>query len=193
MGRPIVILSGLLSLLNAGCLSGENFPPPDSWPKPVIAASVPQFEGVFLNHSLDSETGKAAENGNELFVFLLGPTHASADAGGRVEIRASDGGQELQLRLLDEQGHQIDSATLRRGIDFSFADGRLAVRGPSSGWRSLNSNFGPGLTVQRDELYLTARGDLLAATSEKSVALAMMFVPSASTTKYWMLWPKLPH
>jgi hypothetical protein len=192
MRRWIIILAGILPLLNAGCVSSENHPPPESWPKPVAAKNVEQFEGVFLNHSFDSETGKAAENGNELFVFLLGPTHASADAGGRVEIRASDGGQQLQLQLLDKQGHQIDSGTLRRGIDFDFADGQLVVRGPSSGWRSLNSNFGPGLTLESDELYVTSRGDLLASTSENSAALAMMFIPSASTTKYWMFWPKLP-
>jgi hypothetical protein len=149
MRRSIIILAGILPLLNAGCVSIGNYSPSDSWPKPVAAKNLEQFEGVFLNHSFDSETGKAAENGNELFVFLLGPAHAGADEGQRVEIHADDGGQQLELRLLDKRGHQSD------------------------------------------ELYLTARGDLLARTSENSVSMAMMLIPSASTTKYWMFWPKL--
>jgi hypothetical protein len=190
MCRFTVILVGNLTLFTAGCASSHRSLPHDSWSKPVKAKAL-EFEGVYRNHSLDSQTGKAAENGNELVVFLLGPTHASSGAGERLEIRAAKNGQQLKLRLLNEQGSQIDSGTLQRGSDFDFADGRLIVHGPDSGLRSLNSNFGPGLTVRRYRLHLTASGDLLASNSQSSAMLGMILIPGASTMEFWMFWPKL--
>ena len=191
MHRLIIILTGTLLLFTAGCVSSQRSSPHASWPKPVTAKELQQFEGVFRNHSFDSQTGKAKKNANELVVFLLGPTHASADAGERVEIRISDDGQLLKLRLLDKQGAEIDSGTLRRGIDFDLADGRLILHGSYSGLRDLNNNFGPGLTNQHDRLYVTAGGDLLASTSQNSAMLVADLIPNVSSMKFWMFWPKL--
>lgn len=189
--RFVIFLATTLALFTAGCVSSQRYPRHDSWPKPVTAKSLEQFGGVFQNREVDSQTGEAARNGNRLFVYLLGPTHASANRGERVEIRADDGGQQLKVRLLDEQGGQIDSGILHRGIDFEFADGRIIVIGPYSGLRSLNNNFGPGLTLQRDRLYLAESGDLLASYSENSVILWVMLIPGVLTKKWWMFWPKL--
>ena len=184
-------LLGTVALFTTGCVSSQRWPPHGSWPEPVKAKNLEQFEGVFRNQSFDSETGKAAKNGNELVVFLLGPTHGSSGAGERLEIRASKDEQQLMLRLLDKQGSQIDFGTLRRGSNFDFADGRLIVPAPYSGFRSVNSNWGPGVTLQRDRIHLTAGGDLLASTSENSAMLVMCLIPGISTMKYWMFWPKL--
>lgn len=146
---------------------------------------------MFRNHTLDSHTGEAKTNANELFVFLLGSAHAHGERGERVEIRYTPESNQLKLRLLDQQNQEIDSATLQRGVDFDFSDGFLVLRGPFSGLRSLDSNWGSGAVLRRYELHLAATGDLLGSLSEKNAMLVMVFIPGWSTMKFWMFWPKL--
>lgn len=106
-------------------------------------------------------------------------------------MHATVNGNQLKLRLLNQQNEEIDSATLQRGIDFELSDGRLILHGPYSGFRSLNSNWGPGVKLKRKRLHLSATGDLLGSASENSAMLVMMFIPGASTMKFWMFWPRL--
>ncbi len=184
-------IAGTLALLASGCMSSQHSPPHASWPKPIAANNLKQFEGVFQNHSFDSRTGKATNHGNELYVFVLGPAHAHGDLEGRVEIRSTLDGNQLKLRLLDQQNQEIDSVTLQRGVDFELSDGELNLHGPFSGLRNLNSNWGPGVKLQRRRLHHSATGDLLGSTSEKTAMFVMMLIPGASTAKYWMFWPRL--
>jgi len=172
-------------------VSSQRSSPHHSWPKPVAANNLNQFDGVFRNHAFDSQTGIAATNSNQLFVFLLGPAHANEDRGDRVEIRSTPEGNELKLRLLDQQNQEIDSVTLQRGIGFELSDHRLILHGPFSGWRNLDSNWGPGVKLQRNRLHLSGTGDLLGSISENSSMLVMGFIPGVSTMKFWMFWPKL--
>src|SRR6266508_2304406 len=142
--KALSYIAGTVALLSCGCVSSQRYPPHASWPAPVTTSNLGQFEGVFRNHSFDSQTGKAVENANELFVFLLGPAHAHENRGDRVEIRATANGNQLKIRLLDRQNDEIDAATLQRGIGFELSDGRLILHGPFTGLRDLNSNMGPG-------------------------------------------------
>src|SRR5258706_151748 len=118
--RTFFYIAAMWALLASGCVSSQRYPPHDSWPEPVVADNLEQFAGVFRNHSFDSRTGKATKNGNELFVFVLGPGHAHGDRGERVEIRSVAEGNQLNLRLLDQQDQEIDSATLQRGVAFEL-------------------------------------------------------------------------
>ncbi|MDB6123964.1 MAG: hypothetical protein JWQ71_2957 [Pedosphaera sp.] len=188
----LLCLAGIISLLfMAGCVSVQRQQPHSSWPKPASARNIRQFEGVYLNHSLDAVTGEAKNTGYELFDYLTGRSHSQGGFGKQVELRVATDGNSMQVRLFDEQSRQIDSATLQRDTAFALSDGKLILHGPFSGLKDLNSNWGPGVKSQRYTLWLSATGDLLGIVSEKDVALLMDIIPSVGTAKQSMFWPKL--
>jgi len=113
-------------------------------------------------------------------------TPRPAKRGDRVEIRATADGNQL-----DRQNDEIDAAILQHGTGFELSDGRLILHGPFTGLGDLNSNMGPGVKLARKRLHLSATGDLLGSASENSAILLMVFIPGASTMKFWMFWPKL--
>ncbi len=79
------LASTLLALLTSGCLIVELAPSHSSWPKPVAAKDLRQFEGVYRNHSLEAGSDLDLERGTQLFDFLAGQGHSHGDNGMRVE------------------------------------------------------------------------------------------------------------
>ena len=173
------------------CVSVERERPHHSWPKPVFAQNLQQFDGIYRNHSLDAITGEAAKGGYDLFDHLTGKSHAHGERGKRLELSSAPDGSALHMRLFDLQNHEIDSATLQRGAAFRLSGGKLILRGPLSGLRNLNSNWGPGVKSELDTLRLSTSGFLLGNTSENDVAFLMAIIPTARTAKQSMCWPKL--
>jgi hypothetical protein len=122
-------LSCVLILFTSGCVTTRIDKPEHSWPKPIAATDLKQFDGVYLDSALEMlETGKPAPNTTELFVFLLGPTHSHEGDSNHVEIRSTPDGRHLRIRLLDPRHRQIDSALLHRGTDFALSGGAIVVR-----------------------------------------------------------------
>lgn len=181
----------LLALLASGCLIVERAPSHSSWPKPVAAKDLQQFEGVYRNHSLEASCDKHLEGGTQLFDFLTGQGHSHGTNGERVEVRSAQDGSSLCVRLFDQENRQIESATLQRGTAFAFSDGALVLYGPLSGLRNNSGNFGPNAQYQRDKLSLASTGGLLGHERQDEVGLLFDVIPVASTSGKSMFWPKL--
>ncbi len=184
-------IAGSLALLTAGCVSSHRYAPHESWPKRVAANNLKKYEGLYGNRSFSPDTGKPATNSTQLFVFILGPAHGHGERGERVEFRFTKDEKQLELRLLDRQNQEVDSATLQRGVAFEFSDGRLILRGPFSGLRGDDNNFGPAFTSHRDNLHLSTSGGVLGSTSRNGGMLFMAIFPTVVTKKYWFFWPKV--
>jgi hypothetical protein len=184
-------ISAMWVLLTSGCIIVQREPSHSSWPKPIVANDFRQFEGVYRNHGLDAKREKELVSGSELFDFLTGEGHQHGDRGKRVEIRSSQDGNSLRVRLLDEQDLEIDSATLQRGAAFAFSDGALVLHGPFSGWRDNSGNWGPNRQYQSDKLRLASTGGLLGHEFQAEFGLLCEFIPTASTCVSSMFWRKL--
>lgn len=181
-------IAPLVALLASGCVSSDRYSPHETR---VAARNLKQFEGVYGNRPYSPNTGITETNGTQLFVFIVGPAHADARLGDRVEFHFSQDGNQLKLRLLDQKDQEIDDAILRRGVDFELSSGRLNLHGPFSGLRSVDNNWGPKFTYQHDRLYLSIAGDLLGSSSMNGGLLFMDVIPTVLTQKYWWIWPKI--
>ncbi len=102
-----------------------------------------------------------------------------------VEVRSSEDGASLFIRLLDEKGAETDSVTLRRDVDFKFEDGSLRLLGPFSG------NLGTGVQHESARLHVSSQDGFLGQRSESGAGFMFYFVPFASSSRSWMFWPKL--
>jgi len=184
-------ISILLALLTSGCLIVECAPSHSSWPKPVAAKDLRQFEGVYRNHSLEARSDTDLERGIQLFDFLTGQGHSHGDNGTRVELHFALDGSSLRVRLFDRQDREIDSATLQRGAAFAFANGALIPNGPFSGLRDNSGNFGPNVQYEKDKLRLASTGGLLGRERQDEFGLLCDVIPVASTTGSSMFWPRI--
>ena len=179
----------MTAALASGCVvSADSQPAHRSWPKPVAAQNVNQFDGVYRNRSLDYSTGKPTKNGTELFEMLTSRTETR---GTRLEIRSSRTGDVLHLRLLDDSHRNTASSELRRGVDYNLSEGAMMLRHASLGWQGGSYNSGAALRHSSFHLHLSATDGLLGRYTEGGIALGMYVVPMADSTNQWMFWPKL--
>lgn len=178
-------------LATTGCIVIGNKSAAKSWPEPASAPDLKSFDGMFHNRSVDRTTGKPSEQGSQLFDFLTGRSHWRVRQGARVEVRSSEDGASLFIRLLDEKGAEMDSATLRRNVDFKFEDGSLRLLGPFSGTHPVSGNLGTGVQHESAWLHISSQNGFLGRRSESGVGFMFYFVPFASNSRSWMFWPKL--
>ena len=108
-----------------------------------------------------------------------------------MEIRSSPDETILHVRLFDQEQLEIDSAELKRGVDFDLEAGFMSLHGPYSGLRSGAGNIAVGSEHQSSHLYVSSTGALLGSQRDSAAGLLFYAVPYAGTTKVWMLWPKL--
>ena len=192
MKTGILLTTGTVLILAAsGCVGVKHAHAPQSWPKPISANDLKQFDGAFGNRSVDPNTGRPGDQSAQLFDFLTGRGHSLGMLGSKVEIHSASDGSLLHIRLLDEQELEIASADLQRGADFELSKGFLSLHGPFSGTRSASTSLGTGIGHQSSQLYVSSTSDLLGLQSDSSVGLLFYFVPVATDTKYCMLWPKI--
>ena len=188
----ILLTTGtVLFLAASGCVGVKHERAPQSWPKPISASEVKQFDGIFSNRSIDPKTGQPGDQSAQLFDFLTGRGHSLGKLGWEVEIRSTSDGSLLHVRLLDEQELEIASADLQRGADFELSRGFLSLHGPSSGTHATSTNLGTGIRHQSFQLYISSTSDLLGRQSDSAAGLLFYFVPVATDTKDCMLWPKI--
>jgi hypothetical protein len=187
--RVLLIIAALTILAGTGCIHLKRIP--GSWPKPIAATEVKQFEGVFSNLSIDSKTGQIGDRSSQLFDFLTGKGHSNGKQGTQVQIISSPDGTVLDIHLLNQEKSEIDSATLKRGNDFDYSEGSLILYGPFSGLRGISGNLGNGVQHQLFRLYLSATHDLIGKQTEKGAGFLFYTVPVTGMTKTWMLWPKI--
>jgi len=175
----------------SGCVAVRHERRAESWPEPTTAADVEQFEGMFSNRSVDRATGQPGDRSVQLFDFLTGQGHSHGRRGVAVEIRRAAEEAVLHVRLLDEKGLEIDSASLRRSRDFELTEGSLSLFGPFSGTHSRSGNLGGGVERQSSRLYVSSSEGLLGRRSESGAGFLFYFVPYLGGSRSWMLWPKL--
>ena len=108
-----------------------------------------------------------------------------------VEIRHAAEEPVLHVRLLDEKGSEIDSASLRRGTDFELTEGSLSLFGPFSGTHSRSGNLGGGVERQSSRLYVSSSDGLLGRKSDTGAGFLFYFLPYLGGNKSWTFWPKL--
>lgn len=193
MKTTIHILGVATALFTAsGCVAVRHERRAESWPEPTTAADLKQFEGMFSNRSVDRATGKPGDRSAQLFDFLTGQGHSHGRRGVAVEIRHGAEEAVLHVRLLDEKGMEIDSASLRRSTDFELTEGSLRLFGPFSGTHSRSGNLGAGVERQSSRLYVSSSDGFLGQSSESGAGLLFYFVPYVGGSKTWMFWPKLP-
>ena len=188
----ILLTTGtVLFLAASGCVGVKHERAPQSWPKPISAYDVKQFDGVFSNRSVDPKTGQPGDRSAQLFDFLTGRGHSLGMLGSEVEIHSASDGSLLHVRLLDEQELEIASADLQRGTDFELLRGFLILHGPFSGTRAASTSLGTGIGHQSSQLYVSSTSDLLGLQSDSGVGLLFYFVPFVGDSKDCMLWPKI--
>ena len=183
---PAFALSMVLA--GAGCVNVENEPAHRSWPKPAAAIAPSQFEGVYKDRSLDYKTGLAADSGFELFRFLTDRGHFHGD---RLEMRFSPDGRVLHLRLFDAKMKELDSADLRRGVDFDFSQGRIVQRIGLFGVTGGITPIASGVGHMTSQLHVSKTGGILGQRSAGTVGLLLNAIPIFGTGEKWSYWPKL--
>jgi hypothetical protein len=189
--RILQIAVAMTLLTTSGCVAVKNKRAPQSWPKPISATGIKQFEGLYNNRSVDRTTGKPGERTYQLFDFLRGRSHSHGNRGVYVEVSSSFDDTVLHVRLLDEQHLEIDSASLQHDSDFELTRGFLTLHGPYSGTRAGSGNIAVGVEDESSRLYVSSTCDLLGRQSDRSAGLLFYFVPFISAGRHWMLWPKL--
>ena len=188
--RHLSLVGGALltAFIGGGCsVSGDSQPAHPSWPKPVAVRNVNQFDGVYMNRSLDYRTGKPKADGAQLFEML---TSRTEPRGSRLEIRSTVG-EVLRMRLLDGSRRQIAVAQLRRGVDYTLSDQAMILHRQSLGWEGGTTNIGAFLRHSGFRLHLSAAGGLLGNDTERGIALGAYVIPMADSYNYWRFWPKL--
>jgi hypothetical protein len=187
----LLMAAATIILLESGCVVVCREREPSSWPQPVSAAGTRQYDGDYGNWSVDPKTGRASDDGEQLFDFITGEAHSHGSQGARVEIRSAPDGSALQVRLLDQQGSEIDSTILRRGVDFGWLGGALSPRGPLAGTHGRSSSMGAEVQQQAARLFTSSSSDLLGRQTESGGGLIFYFVPFVNSTRDWMRWPRL--
>ena len=191
MRNTILLTTAVVMFMaTSGCVIVNRQHAPQSWPTPISASDLKQFDGIFRNRSIDLKTGKPDDQSLQLFDFLTGRGHSHGRLGTEVEIRSTSDGSLLHVRLLDEREWEIDSADLHRRADFELSNGFLNLHGSFSGTRAESTNLGTGIGHHSSQLYVSSTSDLLGRRSDSGAALLFYFVPLVSNSKDCMLWPK---
>lgn len=189
--KPVLLIPVAMTLLAGnGCVHFNDKSEPPSWPKPIFATDTKQFDGVFKNQNVNATAYRSGVPVTDLFDFMTGRRTANSMRGTQVEIRASEDGGALDVRLLDGQGLEIAATDLRRGSDFDLSSGALAIYGPFSGYHRSSGNLGTGVEHHRAKLYVSSTRDLLGTQSSSNVGLLFYFVPMAMGGQDWILWPR---
>ena len=184
-----VIISAALILLSTGCVGFKFKRRPATWPGPISASNLKQFEGVFSN----SAPRVTRERSDDLYSFLIGQGHSHGKRGTQVEIRSSADQKTLHVRLLDEQRLEVASVSLQRGVNFDFSRGFLNLHGPFTGGDAKAGNIAAYVGYESAGLYLTTTHDLLGRRSGRGAGLLFYFIPFLGGSRYWVLWPQATH
>jgi hypothetical protein len=177
-------------LAGNGCVHFNDESEPPSWPKPISATDTKQFDGVFTNQNVNATNYRSGIPVTDLFDFITGRRTVNGMRGSQVEIRASEAGNALHIRLLDGQGLEIAATDLHRGADFDLSSGSLTLYGPFSCYHGRYGNLGAGVEHDSAKLYVSSTDDLLGTQSGTDVALLFYFVPSVLGGQDWILWPR---
>ncbi|MBN8457266.1 MAG: hypothetical protein J0M04_05435 [Verrucomicrobia bacterium] len=188
--NPLLKAVALLLLAAvAGCV---NEPAHRSWPKPVQAATLSQFAGVYRNKSYDYKTGKPSDFGSGFYHFLTGGRDDDLEYDGdRLAIRFSPDGELMHLRLLDVRGKVIQSADLRRGVQFDFINGMIVRKMGSQGFCGGIDGAFIGVSHNRYELRTSATGGILGHENSTGGMLVAFIVPVGGSENIWSYWPRL--
>jgi hypothetical protein len=161
------------------------------WPEPMENPRMVDFDGPYSNWSVDPTDGQQSGPGLELFDFVTDRGHEHGTRGAQTELRESDDGSVLHVRLIDQSGAEIDKADLRRGIDFELVHDHLDIKGPFVGWNSEASNLAAYTEKRTSQLFVSRNGELLGKRSSSGGGFLFYFIPSGGKTVEWMLWRKL--
>src|SRR5271168_3697196 len=93
----------MMLFAGSGCVHFNDASEPASWPKPVSATDTKQFDGVFTNQNIKVTNYRSGVPVTDLYDFITGRRNANGSRGSQVEIRASEDGSALHVRLLDGQ------------------------------------------------------------------------------------------
>lgn len=178
------ILAALVLVLSSGCIRMKRQPAPSAWPEPVDVRAVQRFDGVYGSR-LDAGTGRT------LFEFLTNRGLEPGKHGTQVEIRSSQDGAVLQVRLLDEHHVETAAAALRRGVEFDLCDGGLDLHGPFRGPNLETTNLAGYWENRQAQLFLATTGDLLGKRSDRGAGFLFYMIPFAAMSGEWLLWPRL--
>jgi hypothetical protein len=189
MGSYLRLGAAFLALLSgAGCLrTNKNA----LWTEPIANPRVIDFQGLYSNWSVDPTASQASGPGAALFDFVTNRGHEHGRRGTSAELRVSDDGSLLHVRLLDQGGAEIDKADLRRAVDFALAHDHLDIKGPFVGWHHEASNLAAYVEKRTSQLYVSRNGDLLGKNSSSGAGFLFHFIPSGGKTVEWVLWRKL--
>lgn len=187
--RILVVCSTALLVTCTGCICVSVQRADPDWPKPIAVSRPSEFSGVYWNRSGECNCGGY---GVELFDFVTGQGHQHGDRGCKVRVDASEDGGVLCVRLLDTNHVEIDSAELRRGVDYDIERGALTLHGPFSGGHHGVSNLGFYARHERDRLYQTSAGSLIGLEEDKEAGLVFGVVPVAGEDTSRNLWRRVP-
>ena len=179
----------LAAITLSGCDTGNPAHP--SWPKPVRATALNQFDGVYRNHGHNFMTGRQMDNDSQLFDHLTDRPNDHGKRAWELEMRSSPDGRAVRLRLCDSHGGLLDSTELRSGVHYRFVRGSIALLGSSTGFQGGTSNLGTAIDYDGARLYLTPTGGLLCATSSSGAGLLFYMIPAAHYGKHWSYWTRL--
>src|SRR5271155_1061221 len=177
--KRLLLIPVVMTLLRGnGCFHFNDESEPSSWPKPISATDTKQFDGVFTNQNVKATYYRSGHPITDLFDFITGRRTVNGMRGSQVEIRASEDGNALHVRLLNGQGLELAATDLHRGSDFDLSSGALALYGPFSGYHGSHGNLGAGVEHDSAKLYVSPSHDLLGTQCGPDVALLFYFVPS---------------
>jgi hypothetical protein len=183
-----------LMLLMLACLPGcVNQSAHRSWPKPVKASALSQFEGVYDNKGRDNKTGirKGTSDGQGFYYFLTYGRDDDAEYdGARLDVRFSQDGRLMKLRLYNPQGKMIQSNNLQRGVHFDFTNGKIVRKSVSGAVRVFDAAI-VGASYNHYELYTTNLGGILGHENSVGGMLVGFIVPVGGSENIWSYWPRL--
>lgn len=189
--RVLLIALVMASVAGNGCVHFNDESEPPSWPKPVSATDLKQFEGVFKNQNANATTYRSGIPITDLFDFVTSRRTTNGIRGNQVEISASKDGKALAVRLLDGQGLEIAATDLHRGSDFDLSSGVLILYGPFSAAHGSSGNLGAGVEYHSAGLYVSSNHDLIGTQSSSNVGLLFYFVPMVMGGEDWIIWPRV--
>ena len=180
------ILSGSavlgLALALSGCVMGS---PPAALATPTVRLTgLHQLAGLYEERSVDPQhPGRHLS----LFAFLTGQQRSRNAPGQEVELRPSPDGPTLLVRLLDGQGREVATASLRQPGDFTLTETGLELHGRADRSGITSSNLGGGYSSQHRQIRSTA-GALVGFTANQSVGLLFFVVPIATSSDNVVQW-----
>jgi len=187
--RVLAAISVLLATI--GCVVVRHQGGAKDWPNPKSANTVEEFEGAYSNRSVKRSAGPSTDETAQLFDFLTGQDHSYRKAGSQVEIRFDSGSKRMVVRLLDDQGLEIDVTGLFQGQDFDLSKGSMKFYGPSRCAQTESTFLGPEVVRHTSRLYISSTNCLLGKESAIGAGLLFHLVPIVAATNGWKLWPKL--